>query len=179
MNRTLSLGLLAALAAASAWPALAQTALPAPNGESSAILRADDSSCRRLALDVRTNSEHIPNQADRPGTELPFTCFYRKSPRRRSRRGPARFMDMLATLLTLAFLAVAILAVAVISASFAKGLAAASMLRQQLALCSDIRTVTVRHERARAHPVAMARSARRPARSAPALVVVWRQREAA
>jgi mannose-6-phosphate isomerase-like protein (cupin superfamily) len=30
MNRTLSLGLLAALAAASAWPALAQTALPAP-----------------------------------------------------------------------------------------------------------------------------------------------------
>ena len=73
-------------------------------------------------------------------------------------------MDMLAMLLTLAFTAVAALAIAVISASFAKGFAAVTVLRRQIALCNSERTVTVRHGRtARARPVAM-RVSRRPIR---------------
>ena len=55
---------------------------------------------------------------------------------------------MLATLLTLAFLAAATLAAAVIATSLAKGFAAASSLRRQLAVCEDVLWVTVRHERA-------------------------------
>ena len=86
---------------------------------------------------------------------------------------------MLATFLILAFLAVGTLAVAVISASLAKGFAAASMLRRQLALCNDVRTVTVRHERTRTRPVTMARSPRRPVRPAPAFAAPARQRVAA
>ena len=86
---------------------------------------------------------------------------------------------MLATFLILAFLAAAILAVAVISASLAKGWAAASMLRRQLDLCCEVRTVTVRHERARVRPVAMARAPRRPVRLAPIPAVPSRGRVAA
>ena len=52
---------------------------------------------------------------------------------------------MFATLLTLAFSAAAVLACAVIAASLAKGLAAATSLRQQLAQCSDERLVVIRH----------------------------------
>jgi hypothetical protein len=83
---------------------------------------------------------------------------------------------MLATLL---FLAIAGLAIAVIGASLAKGMAAASVLRRQLALCGDVRMVTVRHERIRARPAAMARPSRRPARPAPVPAVRPRQRVAA
>lgn len=86
---------------------------------------------------------------------------------------------MLATLFTLAFLAAATLAVAVISASLAKGFAAAATLRRQLALCGDVRTVTVRHERTRVRMVATARAPRRPARLAPALAAPTRRRVAA
>lgn len=86
---------------------------------------------------------------------------------------------MLATLMTLTFLAVAALAMAVISASLAKGLAAATALRQQLAHCGDARNVTIRHdERTRPCPMVTARVLRRPARAA-ALPVQLRQREAA
>jgi hypothetical protein len=53
------------------------------------------------------------------------------------------------------------------------------MLRQQLALCSDVRIVTVRHEQARDRAVPMARSPRRPVRQAPTLAVRTRQRVAA
>ena len=86
---------------------------------------------------------------------------------------------MLATLMTLAFVAAGLLAAAVISASLAKGFAAASMLRQQLALRSDVRTVMVRQERARPHFVATARSPRRPVRLAPAFATPARLRVAA
>lgn len=86
---------------------------------------------------------------------------------------------MLATLSTLAILAAAVLAIAVIAASLAKGVAAATMLRRRLALCGDVRTVTVRHERTRARPVATVRSSRRPLRPAPALAAPIRQRVAA
>ena len=86
---------------------------------------------------------------------------------------------MLASLSTFLFLSAAVLAVAVISASLAKGFAAVAMLRQQLALGSDVRTVTVRHERARARPLATARAPRRPVRLAPVLAARWRRRVAA
>ncbi len=76
---------------------------------------------------------------------------------------------MIATLSTPVFIAAALLAVAVIRVSLAKGFAAATMLRRQLILCRDVRTVTVRRERARACPVVMARPTRRPVRPAPAL----------
>jgi hypothetical protein len=61
---------------------------------------------------------------------------------------------MLAALMTIAFAATAILAIAVITASLAKGFAAAAALRRQIALCPDERVVTVRHGRALAHPFA-------------------------
>jgi hypothetical protein len=86
---------------------------------------------------------------------------------------------MLATLSTLVFLGAATLAAAVISVSLAKGFAAASMLRRQLAFCDDVRTVTVRHERVRARLAPTARAPRRPVWLAPALVAPARQRVAA
>jgi len=87
---------------------------------------------------------------------------------------------MLATLLTLAFLATAILATVVVAASLAKGLAAATSLRQQLALVGGMRTVTVRHQRVvrRAVPIT-ARTPRRPRRLAPVLPARVPQRVAA
>ncbi len=85
---------------------------------------------------------------------------------------------MLATLMTFTFLAIAALATAVIAASLAKGFAAAVALRQQLALCGDARTVTIRHERTRARPMVTARAARRPVRPL-ALPAQVRHREAA
>ena len=95
------------------------------------------------------------------------------------RRGQARFTDMFATLLTFAFLAAGLLALAVISASLAKGFAAAGALRQQLAFCSDVRMISVRHERTRARAVVTARSPRRPIRQVPILAIRARQRVAA
>jgi len=86
---------------------------------------------------------------------------------------------MLAMLLTLTFLAAAVMAVAVISASLAKGFAAATGLRRQLALCSDLRIVTVGHEHARVRAVATARSPRRPVRQASLVAIRARQRVAA
>jgi len=50
---------------------------------------------------------------------------------------------MLATFLTIVFLAASALAGAVIAASLAKGFAAATTLRRHLALCSDVRLVTL------------------------------------
>jgi hypothetical protein len=74
---------------------------------------------------------------------------------------------MLATFLTLAFLTAAMLATAVIAASLAKGLAAASSLRRQLAASGDVRVVTVKHQRApRSQPAIAIRSGRRPVRLA-------------
>jgi hypothetical protein len=53
------------------------------------------------------------------------------------------------------------------------------VLRRRLALCDDVRIVTVRHERAqRPRPAVTIRAARRPARSASAPVPAW-QRAAA
>lgn len=78
---------------------------------------------------------------------------------------------MLATLMTFAFLAVAALAVAVIAASLAKGFAAASFLRRQLAVCGNERLVTVRHQRATVvSGVIPARVSQRPVRSAAPLL---------
>ena len=86
---------------------------------------------------------------------------------------------MLATLLTLAFTAAAVLAIAVISTSFAKGLAAWTMLRQQIALCEGERTVTVRHQRMiHAQQVTM-RGSRRPLRPVVAAPARLPQRAAA
>jgi hypothetical protein len=79
--------------------------------------------------------------------------------------GADKVQDMLAPLLTFAFLAAAVLAGAVIAASLAKGLAAASSLRRELALCSDERLVTVRHQRIVALRVTPKRAAQRPVRS--------------
>jgi hypothetical protein len=80
---------------------------------------------------------------------------------------------------TLLFLAIAALSIAVIGATVAKGLAAASLLRRRLALCSDTRLLTVRHERVRARPAAMARPSRHPARPSPVPVARSRERVAA
>ena len=87
---------------------------------------------------------------------------------------------MLATLLTVAFLAVAALAGATIAASFAKGLAAVSVLRRELALCDDTVMVSVKHGRAtRAPAVATLRPARRAVRVASAVSTPARRRVAA
>jgi hypothetical protein len=87
---------------------------------------------------------------------------------------------MLAAVSTLVFLAAAALATAVIAASLAKGLAAASSFRRQLALCEDVRFVTIRHERdGRARAVVTVRAARRPSRLVPAQSAQTRRRAAA
>ena len=86
-----------------------------------------------------------------------------------SERRMTRFIDMLAPLLTVVFLAATALAGAVIAVSLAKGLAAASSLRRQLAVCSDERLLTVRHQRVVALRVAPTRVAQRPVRSPAAL----------
>jgi hypothetical protein len=87
---------------------------------------------------------------------------------------------MFAMFVTLAFLAIVGLAMAVITASLAKGFAAVSMLRRQLALADEVRMVTVRHERPiRARPTATVRPSRRALRPAPALAAPARQRAVA
>ena len=78
---------------------------------------------------------------------------------------------MLAPLMTFAFLAAAALAAAVIAASLAKGFAAASFLRRQLAACGDEQWVTVRHQRATVvSGVIPVRVSQRPIRSAAPLL---------
>jgi hypothetical protein len=87
---------------------------------------------------------------------------------------------MFAMFVTLAFLAIAGLAMAVITASLAKGFAAASMLRRQLALVDDVQMVTVRRERpSRVRLTATVRPSRRALRPAPALAAPARQRAVA
>lgn len=87
---------------------------------------------------------------------------------------------MIALLFTLAFIAAAVLALATIAASFAKGLAAASELRQQLALCADTRMITVRHRDAvRQRPVIAMRPLRRSTRPMSAPVAPARRTVAA
>lgn len=90
----------------------------------------------------------------------------------------ARLIDMLAMLLTFAFLTTAALATAVIASSLAKGFAAASSLLKQLAVCDDTRTVVVRHERlAVSRAIIPARLSHRPIRTA--LLHASKQRAAA
>ena len=87
---------------------------------------------------------------------------------------------MLAALLTPVLIAAALLALATIVVSLAKGFAAVSHLRRQLAAAGHSRMVTVRHERTvRARPVATVRAARRPSRPVPALAPQARRRVAA
>lgn len=86
---------------------------------------------------------------------------------------------MLATLMTFAFLAAATFATGVICASLAKGFAAATILRRQLALGDEARTITVRHEQSRARTAVMARTSRRVIRPGPVLAARSRQRVAA
>jgi hypothetical protein len=86
---------------------------------------------------------------------------------------------MLAVLLTLTFLAAAFLAGAVIAVSLAKGFAAASSLRGQLALCEQERWVTVRHQRAAPAKVLATARTNRTLRAAATAPMRSRQRAAA
>lgn len=83
-------------------------------------------------------------------------------------------------LLTIVFLAAAAMALGVIATSFAKGFAAVSSVRRELALGGDARVVTVRHGRTTRAPTAVTlRASRRQSRPAPVLAQAARQRVAA
>lgn len=87
---------------------------------------------------------------------------------------------MLAMLMTLVFLAAAVLALATIAASFAKGLAAVSSVRRQLALCEEGRMATIRHERLMpARAAIILRTARRSSRPGATLAPQARRRAVA
>src|SRR5690348_72277 len=97
----------------------------------------------------------------------------------RGRTGALKVPDMLATFLTLAFLSATLLAGAVIAVSLAKGFAAASSLRRQLALCEQERWVTVRHQRAAPAKVLATARTNRTVRAAVTAPMRSRQRAAA
>ena len=87
---------------------------------------------------------------------------------------------MIAALLIPLLIVVAILATATIAASLAKGLAAASALRRELATVGDSQVVTVRHERVIGpRALSTGRAGRRVSRPAPVLAMQPRQRAAA